>query len=139
MSRLRDVIQHSEPLCLKATVTVKRACKEMRDHASSAALITDENGRLIGIFTARDAVQRVLAEGKNGAKTSVRDVMTDNPVTITSYTTSIEALRLMWDGGFRHLPVTEKGSLVGLLERRHFKGEDFARLDDERELWEHMR
>jgi hypothetical protein len=37
------------------------------------------------------------------------------------------------------LPVTDKGTRVGLILRRNFKSEDFAQLDDERELWEHMR
>ena len=52
---------------------------------------------------------------------------------------AIEALRVMWDGGFRHLPVTESGNVVGLVQRRAFKSEDLHLLEDERELWEHMR
>ena len=65
--------------------------------------------------------------------------MTKDPVTIAPQAKPIEALRLMWDGGFRHLPVTERGTVVGLLMRRNISGEDIARLDEERELWEHMR
>ncbi|HYM16956.1 MAG TPA: CBS domain-containing protein [Micropepsaceae bacterium] len=137
MSRLWDLIEEKKPLCLGPTASVKRACQEMRKQRASAVLITD-GGRLTGIFTSRDAV-KVIAEGKDRTRVTVRDAMTRNPVTITPYATPIEALRLMWDGGFRHLPVTDKGTLVGLILRRNFKSEDFAQLDDERELWEHMR
>jgi len=129
-----------EPLlCLQPKVMVKRACQEMRANKSSAALILDVDEKLIGIFTGRDAVHRVLAEGRDGAKVCVSDVMTKDPITITPHATPIEALRIMWDGGFRHLPVMDRGALVGMLLRRNFKAEDFARLDEERELWEHMR
>ena len=64
--------------------------------------------------------------------------MTPYPVTISLYSTAIEALRLMWDGGFRHLPVVDKGIVVGLMRRRDFKSEDLGCLEEERELWEHM-
>jgi predicted transcriptional regulator len=50
----------------------------------------------------------------------------------------IEALRLMWDGGFRHVPVIEEEKLVGVVSRGDFKGLEQSRLDEERELWERL-
>ena len=94
---------------------------------------------MLGIFTGRDAIGRVLATGKDATNVTLGEVMTKHPVTISQCTTAIEALRLMWDGGFRHLPVTEKGRVIGLVRRRDFKGEDLNWLESERELWEHMR
>ncbi|MBL9099173.1 MAG: signal transduction protein, partial [Alphaproteobacteria bacterium] len=46
---------------------------------------------------------------------------------------------LMWDGGFRHLPVVKSGRVVGVVSRGDFKGAEHDRLDEEREIWEHMR
>jgi CBS domain-containing protein len=111
----------------------------MRNHRASAVLVTHPDGYVLGIFTGRDAIWRVLATGKNAEKVTLGEVMTNNPTTISPYTTAIEALRLMWDGGFRHLPVTEKGNVVGLVLRRDFKSEDLHRLEEAREFLAHMR
>ena len=53
--------------------------------------------------------------------------------------TAIEALRLMWDGGFRHVPVVRDGRILGVISRGDFRGTEQDRLEEERELWEHMR
>jgi len=67
------------------------------------------------------------------------EVMTKAPKTVSRDATTVEALRLMWDCGFRHLPVTERGRAIGLVRRRDFKSEDLSRLEEERNFWEHMR
>ena len=138
MTRLLDIVRHLELPALRPATTVKRACEIMRGHRATAALVVAKDGCLLGIFTGRDAIWRVLAAGKE-SNTTLEDVMTPNPVTISPNATSIEALRLMWDGGFRHLPVIERGKPVGLIMRRDFKSEDLCRLEEEREVWEHMR
>ena len=95
---------------------------------------------MAGIFTGRDAVCRVVAKGKDASKIKLEDVMTANPETLTPDKSAIDALRLMWDGGFRHLPVVNKdGLLEGVVSRGDFKGAEHDRLDEEREIWEHMR
>jgi hypothetical protein len=45
----------------------------------------------------------------------------------------------MWDGGFRHLPVLKDGRIMGVVSRGDFKGDEHDRMDEERDLWEHMR
>ena len=52
------------------------AARRMREHNVGAVLVTEEDGRLVGIFTGRDAVSRVLAEGKSAADTTLAEVMT---------------------------------------------------------------
>jgi CBS domain-containing protein len=78
----------------------------MRERRAGSVLVIDEQQRLSGIFTGRDAV-RALAEGKDAAMTTLAQAMTPNPVTITPESRAIDALRTMSDGGFRHLPVVE--------------------------------
>ena len=139
MTRLSDLMHGPDLPILRPATKVRNACAEMCDRHATAALVVDDDNHLLGIFTGRDAIWRVLAAGKNPATVPLRDVMTPNPTTITPSRTAIDALRLMWDGGFRHLPVTDKGKVVGFVMRRDFKSEDLSRLEQERELWEHMR
>jgi CBS domain-containing protein len=139
MTRLSDLIHRQDLRNLPPTTTVKRACEQMRAHRTTAVLVGQNDGHLLGIFTGRDALWRVLAAGRHPGQVTLGDVMTPHPTTISPSTTTIEALRLMWDGGFRHLPVTDKGKVVGLVMRQDFKSEDLSRLEEERELWEHMR
>jgi CBS domain-containing protein len=64
--------------------------------------------------------------------------MTPAPVTMTSDKSVIEALRLMWDCGIRHVPVMDGDKVVGVVSRADFKGLEQSRLEDERELWERL-
>jgi len=121
------------------TATVKAACQQMSERRAGSVLVTDEKGALVGIFTGRDAVCGVLARGKNAAKTTLSQVMTPNPVTMSPDKTAIDALRLMWDGGFRHVPLVQGERLFGVVSRGDFRGDEHGRLEEERELWEHMR
>jgi CBS domain-containing protein len=139
MTLLSDLIHRTDLPKITPATTVKHACKIIRDHHASAALIVRKDGTLLGIFTGRDAIWRVCADGKDPARLTLGDVMTAQLTTIEPKATAIEALRLMSDGGFRHLPVVDQGRPVGLVMRRDFKSEDLSRLEAERELWEHMR
>ena len=69
MRRLSDIVYNQHPLTLPPTASVQHACKCMRERGVGSVLVTDDGGRLIGIFTGRDAVGRVLANGKNAAHT----------------------------------------------------------------------
>jgi len=121
-----------------ATTRPPRPSREMRNRRIGAVLVTDPEGRLLGIFTGRDAVCRMLAECRDPAGTRLGEVMTRNPETIGPKTTAIEALRLMRDCGFRHLPVVEGERLLGIVSRGDFEGLEQARLDEETGLWERL-
>jgi CBS domain-containing protein len=133
-----EILKDQRPLILPAGATVQYACQRMRDRRVGAVLITDEARRLLGIFTGRDAVVRVLAEGKDPTKTTLADVMTVDPDTIASGRTAIDALRLMQDGGFRHVPVIQGDELIGIVSHGDFRGLEKARLDEETGLFERL-
>ncbi len=139
MRKLSDVTLDQSPLVMKSSAAVADACRQMRDRGAGSVAVVDEADRLVGIFTGRDAVGRVLAEGRDAKATRLAEVMTRTPVTMAPEQSAIDALRLMWDGGFRHVPLVKQGKVVGVVSRGDFKGMEFNRHEEERELWEHMR
>lgn len=139
MRKLSDVILEQRPLIMNETASVMAACERMRDSQAGSVLVTGDNGTLVGIFTGRDAVCRVLAQGRDAATTRLADVMTSKPATMSPDQTAIDAMRLMWDGGFRHVPLVRNGKILGVVSRGDFKGMEYSRHEEERDLWEHMR
>jgi CBS domain-containing protein len=135
---MAEIIRNQTPLTLPPTATVQEACKHMHAHRFGAVLVTSPEGALVGIFTGRDAV-RVLAEGKDAGATLLRQVMTEEPAHLPPRHTAIHALRLMRDGGFRHVPVVHEGSVIGIVSRGDFRGLEQDRLDEETGIWERMR
>jgi CBS domain-containing protein len=138
MRKISDLVKDQNPLTLPGSTTVKKACESMRDRRVGAVLVTDEHGHLIGIFTGRDAVCRVSAEGKHPAKTTLADVMSREPRCMPPTSPAIDALRVMQDGGFRHVPVVSGGKVLGCVSHGDFRGLEHARLDEETGLWERL-
>jgi CBS domain-containing protein len=137
MRQMAEIVRNQNPLMLRPQATVKHACASMRDRRVGAVLITDPYHRLLGIFTGRDAV-RMLAEGKDANHTMLAEVMTHDPRTMPPGKTAIEALRLMQDGGFRHVPVVDGGKVVGIVSKGDFRGSEQDRLDQETGIWERL-
>ncbi len=135
---MAEIIRNQKPLTLTGATTVQEACRRMYGRKIGAVLVTDGNGALVGIFTGRDAV-RLLARGRDPTQTVLKDVMTRRPATMKPRATAIEALRLMRDGGFRHVPVVEEGVVLGVVSRGDFRGLEHDRMDAETGLWERMR
>jgi CBS domain-containing protein len=135
--QMSEIVRNQKPLTLTPETSVQVACKHMHDRGVGAVLVTEANGQLVGIFTGRDAV-RCLAEANQAAETQLRHVMTHKPETMPPGRTAIEALRLMRDGGFRHIPVIEDGRVVGVVSRGDFRGLEQDRLDEETGIWERI-
>ncbi len=85
-----------------------------------AVLVVEGDANLVGIFTERDAISRVLAAGRDPLTTTLADVMTNNPETISPQHTAPEMLRLMKEARVRHLPVVRDGKTVGIVVRNDF-------------------
>jgi CBS domain-containing protein len=134
---MAEIIRNQTPLTMPPTATVQEACKQMDARKAGAVLIVNDRNGLLGIFTGRDAV-KALGRGKDSHTTLLRDVMTRKPATMKPRSTAIEALRLMRDGGFRHVPVVENDVLIGVVARGDFRGLEHDRLDVETGLWERI-
>jgi CBS domain-containing protein len=130
-----DIVQGCKPLVIDEDEKVERACRGMWQGRCGCSLVLDKEQRLAGIFTARDTV-RVLGTTENAGAMPVREAMTRAPVIMTAKGSAIEALRAMNDGGFRHLPVIEDGSIVGVVSRTDFTGVEIDRLEEEEYLKE---
>jgi CBS domain-containing protein len=132
------IIRDQHPVTLNKSDTVRHACQRMWERRVGAVLVTDEHGALCGIFTGRDAV-RALSDVKDPASVPLSAAMTSDPQTIDPKSTAIEALRLMSDCGFRHLPVVnDQKEIVGIVSRGDFKGMELDRLESETSLWERI-
>ena len=114
---VRSIIEQQNPLTANAEVSVAEAARLMKERHVGAVLVVRE-GRLAGIFTERDAVFRVIAEGRDPARTAIAEVMTPNPRTIAPDRPFGHALHLMYEGGFRHVPVVEDGRPLGVVSAR---------------------
>lgn len=129
------IVKDHTPVTLAPTDTMRSACEAMRERKVGAVLIVEE-GRLAGILTGRDVV-RAIAEGRD-PDIPLAMAMTPEPDTIAGERTAIDALRMMSDGGYRHLPIVDGGTVVGVVSRGDFKGLELDRLEEETCLWERI-
>ena len=89
------------------------------------------NGKLVGIFSERDLMRRVVAEGRDCRTTCLAEVMTDDPMTVSLTEDLGSCMALMRRHGFRHLPVCHEGQLVGIVSLRDILLHDLNEKDDE--------
>jgi len=120
---LRTIVAKQAPVTAPKSVTVLEAARTMQQHNVGALLVVDGT-RLVGIFTERDALFRVLAEGRNPQTTRLADVMTWQPQTIHPDEPFLHALRVMHKGRFRHLPVVEFDRPLGMVSVRDALDDD---------------
>jgi CBS domain-containing protein len=97
--------------------TVLQALKLMADEQIGAVFVT-EGGKIIGIFTERDYVQKGELEGRRAEATLLKDVMTAGMYTVTMDTSVEQCMALMDAHHIRHLPVVENDQLVGMVSIR---------------------
>ena len=122
-----QLITRKEVVSLPGTATVREASRLMADRGVGAVLVM-EGSALQGIFTERDALNRVLAEERDPSTTQLSDVMTRNLVTLGPSAAAVDGLRLMSEIGFRHLPVVEDGEVYGIISLRDFVGAEFQQV-----------
>jgi CBS domain-containing protein len=119
---IKKIIEDQEVVTTPADTTVSDAARLMRENHIGAVIVVEKSGALAGIFTERDALFRVVAEGRDGTTTRLADVMTRNPQTVKPDQPFSVALQMMYGGKFRHVPVVEDGRPVGIISARDALG-----------------
>lgn len=129
---ISDVIRDQKILSAESGISVREAARRMAADKVGALLIV-EKGQLIGIFTERDVLNRVVAADLDPDKTQIAGVMTRNPQTIRPDRPVSHALHMMYEGGFRHMPVAENGVPLGMISIRDALGQELTEFESELE------
>ncbi len=138
--RVKDIIARQRLLTVKPEETARDAARRMIAHNVAAVLVVDDGDTLLGIFTERDLLRRVVAEGRDPDRTPVAVAMTKTPHIVAPSATVLEAMRIMQERHVRHLPVAVDGRAVGVVSIRDFLGaelDEVRREHEQREkIWE---
>lgn len=132
-----QLVKNQSILTAASDMTVAAAASAMRDARVGAIMVVDGR-RLVGIFTERDALYRVLAAGKNPKLTRLGDVMTMNPTTVTADMPFGHALHIMYERNFRHVPVVENGVPIGMVAVRDALGPELEQFAEELKERQHI-
>lgn len=115
---VRDVMERERLLTAPADISVSKAAKLMAKRKVGAVMVV-ERGNLVGIFTERDLVLRVVAQDRDARATRLAEVMTPSPQTVDPGKSFGYALLMMQENGFRHVPVVENGRVIGIVSVRN--------------------
>jgi CBS domain-containing protein len=105
-----DQIVHS----IAPTASVFDAVKLMADKSIGALLVV-EGKRIVGVITERDYARKIILMGRASKETPVSDIMTSEVMYVRPNQTSEECMALMTQNRIRHLPIVDKGTLIGLI------------------------
>ena len=125
-----DLLRNQVTVSAESHQTVMEIASMMVEHNIGAVPVL-QNGRLIGIFSERDLMSRVVVNGKDPAHTPVSQVMTEDPLTGAPNDPLETCMTLMRRHGFRHLPVCSGKELVGVVSLRDILLHDLDAKDDE--------
>src|SRR6266478_5777269 len=117
MSPIYDLVKDRRVYSIEADSTVLEAARFMMEHRIGALPVL-RNGELVGIFSERDIMNRVVAAGRLPGTTKISEVMTPNPKAVSVDETVENCLFLMREFGFRHLPITDGIEIKGLVSLR---------------------
>ena len=128
--RICDLIKDQETYQAELGDSVLQAVCAMVERNIGAVPVVHK-GQLVGIFSERDLMRRVVAEGRDARTTYMAEVMTDDPMTVSISEELESCMALMRRHGFRHLPVCHEGQLVGMVSLRDILLHDLNEKDDE--------
>jgi CBS domain-containing protein len=135
---IKSLMEPKKLITAPPEMVVSDAAKLMAGKNAGAVLVI-ENKRLVGIFTERDAVFRVLATGRDANTTPLRTVMTATPATLSPGSSYGHALLLMQEKGFRHVPVVDGDHVIGIISARNAMDPDLEEFVSEERRREHYR
>jgi CBS domain-containing protein len=117
MAVVNDLVKDQKVVSVQHDQTVLEASRLMTERNIGAVPVL-RDGALVGIFSERDLLRRVVAAGRSPGLTRISEVMTANPRTVPPAEPVENCLFLMKEYGFRHLPVSENGQVKGLVSLR---------------------
>lgn len=105
-----------DPLVVRPEATLAECVEVLQRHKVGSLLVVDEQGKLVGIFTERDCILKVMGKVESLKDAFVRDFMTPNPVRERPEASIAFALNLMSHGGFRHVPIVDQDDVpIGII------------------------
>jgi CBS domain-containing protein len=128
--RISDLIKNQETYQAEMGQTVLETARAMVERNIGAVPVL-QNGKLVGIFSERDLMKRVVAEARDPRSTCLAEVMTEDPLTVNMNEELETCMTLMRRHSFRHLPVCHDGQLVGMVSLRDILLHDLNEKDDE--------
>jgi CBS domain-containing protein len=134
MMLIRHVIRDREPYSMRETATVQEAAEFMASRNIGAVCIVDDSGKLLGVFSERDVVKRVVVQHRDPAVVKIGDVLSELRAVINCDETPHQALERMELIGTRHLPVVDGERWVGMLSMRDLMRVELSEQGDEIKL-----
>ena len=131
---IKDVIRDREPYSMNASATVMEAAEFMARRKIGAVCVMDDEGRLIGVFSERDLLNRVVVLRRDPATLRLGEVTSELRAVIRCDETPHQALDLMDQIGSRHLPVVDGEKWVGMLSMRDLLRVELSEQGDEIKL-----
>lgn len=129
---IKDVIRDREPYSMKASATVMEAAEFMAKRRIGAVCVLDGDGRLIGVFSERDLMNRVVVPRRDPATLQLGEVTSELRAVIRCDETPHQALDRMDEIGSRHLPVVDgEDKWVGMLSMRDLLRVEVSEQGDE--------
>src|SRR5581483_1589308 len=125
MKTVEEILERRPLIHATTSDNVRKVAQRMAEENVCAVAVLD-SGKLVGVFSERDLMTRVVARGLNPEKTPVQEVMTRSLVVAEPREDVESALQKMNSQGCRHLPVVDRGNLIGMISLR-----DLLQLDDE--------
>ncbi len=130
MAKVKDLVKNRETFTVQQHQTVLEVAKFLVEHNIGAVPVLHDK-KLVGIFSERDIMKRVVAEARDPRTTKISDIMTKGPVTVTPETTVEECMVLMRDHNCRHLPICQDNALWGLISLRDVLTHEVAEKEEE--------
>src|ERR1700688_4772809 len=127
---ISDLLRNQVIVSAEVHQTVLEIAKLMVQHNIGAVPVL-QNGKLVGIFSERDLMKRVVGEGRDPRSTSLAEIMTEDPLTVSMHEELENCMTIMRRHSFRHLLVCHEGRLAGIVSLRDILLHDLNEKDDE--------
>ncbi len=119
MGKVKDILKaksaHVGAIFSVEPDTIVYKAIELMSEKNIGGLLITENSKLVGIFTERDYARKLILKGKSSKDTTIGELMTKSPFTVNSESSIEECMQIMSDKRFRHLPVVDNDTLIGII------------------------